>query len=127
MKQTFILAHPEARRRAMSAVANAPDGYGVAVSEPSRNGEQNAKFHAICSNLAKSGLCWAGKERTAAQWKVLLISGHATATKEGAEVVPGLEGEFINLRESTALMSKARGSSLIEYSTAFLAQHKGKA
>ena len=34
-------------------------------------------------------------------------------------MVPGLEGEFVNLRESTALMSKARGSSLIEYSRAF--------
>lgn len=32
-----------------------------------------------------------------------------------------LEGEFVNIRESTALMSKRRGSSLIEYSEAFIA------
>lgn len=123
MKRTYILSHQEARRRAIQAVQEAPDGYSVTIAEPTRNGEQNAKFHAICSDIAKSGLCWAGKRRDAAQWKVLLVSGHATATKEGAEVVPGIEGEFVNIRESTALMSKRRGSSLIEYAVAFCAQN----
>jgi hypothetical protein len=88
-----------------------------------RNTEQNAKFHALCSDLAKAGVPWAGKPRDAAAWKVLLVSGHAMATKEGAEIVPGLEGEFVNIRESTALMTKARGSSLIEYAVAFCAAH----
>jgi len=52
---------------------------------------------------------------------VLLVSGHAVATKEGADMVPGMEGEFVNLRESTALMSVRRAASLIEYSIAFCA------
>lgn len=122
-KQLFILSHSLARQRAARAVLDAPDGYGVTISEPRRNGDQNAKFHAICSDLAKSGLTWAGKPRSAAQWKVLLVSGHATATKEGAEMVPGIEGEFVNVRESTALMSVRRSSSLIEYALAFCAAH----
>jgi hypothetical protein len=88
-----------------------------------RTDEQNKKFHAICGDLAKSGLPWAGKPRKRQQWKVLLVSGHAKATGEEVEIVPGLEGEFINIRESTALMSKARGSSLIEYSIAFCVTH----
>lgn len=121
-RKVFILAHQDARDRACQAVREAPEGYAVAISEPRRNGEQNAKFHAICTDLAKSGAVWAGKTRTADQWKVLLVSGHAVATKEGAEIIPGLEGEFVNIRESTALMSKKRGSSLIEYSIAFCAQ-----
>lgn len=95
----------------------------VSVRPETRTLEQNAKFHAICEDLAKSGLIWAGKQRKAAQWKVLLVSGHAVATKEDSEIVPGIEGEFINIRESTALMSKARGSSLIEYSLAFCVMH----
>ena len=89
----------------------------------SRSGDQNAKFHALCSDIAASGVQWAGKRRTAAEWKVLLVSGHAVATKSGADMVPGLEGEFVNLRESTARMSVARASSLIEYATAFAAAH----
>lgn len=124
MKRTFILAHKAARDGAMKAVKDAPDGYSVTVSAPTRNLEQNAKFHAICSDIANSGIEWMGKKRTAEQWKVLLVSGHAIATKEGAEVVPGLEGEFVNLRESTALMSKKRSSSLIEYAIAFLSSNE---
>lgn len=123
MSRTFILQpmpHPS-RRLCAEYVMQAPDGWAVVVKEPRRNADQNAKFHAICSDLAKSGLQWAGKQRTADQWKVLLVSGHATATKEGAEMVPGLEGEFVNVRESTALMSVKRSSSLIEYALAFCA------
>ena len=120
-KRTYRLVHAEARRRAGQDVATAPDGWCVTVSEPTRSLEQNAKFHAICSDMAKSGMEWMGKRRTSAQWKVLLVSGHAVATKEGAEVVAGIEGEFINIRESTALMSKKRSSSLVEYAIAFCA------
>jgi hypothetical protein len=119
----FVMAHDEARRRAVAAVAEAPAGWVVTVKPPTRSSEQNAKFHAICSDLARARVPWAGKPRTAAQWKVLLISGHAVATKEGGEVLPGLEGEFVAIRESSALMSVRRGSSLIEYSLAFCAEH----
>lgn len=124
MKRVFFMRSQEARRRcAEYALVDAPEGQMVVFSDPSRTSEQNAKFHAICSDLAKSELTWGGKKRTLSAWKVLLVSGHAVATKEGAEVVPGLEGEFINLRESTALMSKARGSSLIEYALSFCAMN----
>lgn len=122
-KRSFVLAHPEARRRAMAAVADAPDGYRVEIREPKRTDGQNDRFHAICTDIAKSGLMFAGKRRSAAQWKVLLVSGHATATAEGSEMLPGIEGEFVNLRESTALMSIKRGSSLIEYATAYAVSH----
>lgn len=121
----FILAHHEARRRAMAAVADAPEGWQIKVTPPTRSLDQNAKFHALCSDLA--GTPWMGKPRSAAEWKVLLVSGHAVATKEAAEVVPGLEGEFVSIRESTASMSKARGASLIEYAQAFAAQHLERA
>lgn len=114
----FILAHDEARRRAVAYVAEAPVGHVVTVAEPTRSLEMNAKFHAICGELA--GREWAGKPRSAQQWKVLLVSGHAVATKDAADIVPGLEGEFINLRESTALMSVRRSSSLIEYAQAYI-------
>ena len=117
----FVLAHDISREGVSRFAKTAPQGTVVLFKEPTRTSEQNAKFHAICSDLAKSGAEWAGKPRDAAAWKVLLVSGHAVATKEGAEMVPGLEGEFVNLRESTALMSKKRGASLIEYALALCA------
>lgn len=94
------------------------------LKEETRKDSQNRKFHAICGDLARSQFPWMGKPRTAVQWKVLLVSGHAVATKEETELIPGLEGEFINVRESTALMTVRRGASLIEYAMAFCAMHR---
>lgn len=119
MKRT--LAHAEARRRAKADIDQAPDDWIAECKAPTRTSDQNAKFHAICGDIAKSGATWAGKRRAPVQWKVLMVSGHAMATGEGSEMVPGLEGEFVNLRESTALMSKARSSSLVEYTLAWCA------
>lgn len=122
-KQRFILAHQTARKNAVHAVVSAPDGYMVRIEEPKRSLDQNAKFHAICSDLARSGVPWQGRPRTQDEWKLLLVSAHAVATKQQTEIVPGLEGEFVNLRESTAQMSKSRLSSLIEYAVAFCATY----
>jgi hypothetical protein len=127
-KRVFKLVHGEARRRAAEAVRLANDGDMVVISAPLRNLEQNAKFHAICGDLEKSGFRFRGKPRTAADWKVILVSGHAVATghysADGFEVIQGIEGESINLRESTAAMEKPRASSLIEYAVAFCAMNE---
>lgn len=114
-RRVFILRDKEVRLRASRfTVEECPADWMVTFSEPNRNSSQNARLHAMLSDVAKQ--CeWMGKKRTPAQWKVLMVSGHAVATKDGAELVPGLEGEFVNLRESTAAMSIRRCASLITY------------
>lgn len=120
----FVLAHEQARKGAAEyALREAPAGWRCEFKEPKRTDGQNERFHAICGDIAKSGLEWFGKRRSPQEWKVLLVSGHAHATKEGAEVVPGIEGELVSIRESTALMSVKRGASLIEYATSFAAMN----
>lgn len=127
MKKVFILRNKNVVDYACEYIRSQPIDENspkkVVVDDLTRTGEQNAKFHAICGDIAKSGISWMGKARTAEQWKVLLVSGHAAATKEGFEIIAGLEGEFVNIRESTALMSVKRGSSLIEYSIAWCAMN----
>lgn len=92
------------------------------VRQETRSDRQNKLLHALFADIARQAE-WAGKKRTAEQWKVLFVSGHAIATKQGAEMVPGLEGEYLNLRESTARMSKARMASLLEYVMAWAVEH----
>lgn len=121
----YVLAHDLARRRAVEAVANAPAGWVVTVKEATRSLDQNAKFHAMCSDM--NGVPYYGKARNAEDWKTLFVSGHTIATGGTAEIIPGLEGEFVNIRESTARMSKSRGSSLIDYTGAYIAQHQKEA
>lgn len=122
-KQTFILVSDRVRMNTATALRGAPDGYVVTIRPPSRSTDQNAMFHAICSDLAKSEIEFAGERRNVEQWKVLLVSGHTKATDGEVEIVPGLEGEFVNIRESTARMSVGRASSLIEYAIAYCATH----
>ena len=90
----------------------------VKIQPITRNLEQNAKFHAMCQDVANQAE-FMGRKLTMEQWKVLFISGHAIATNQKADVVPGLEGEFVNIRESSAQMSVSRMASLIEYVTAY--------
>lgn len=79
----------------------------VKIQPITRNLEQNAKFHAMCQDVANQAE-FMGRKLTMEQWKVLFISGHAIATNQKADVVPGLEGEFVNIRESSAQMSVSR-------------------
>ena len=115
----YVLAHDTARQRAIEAIQGAPEGYVVTILEPTRKEAQSSKFHAICTDIAKSGLEFAGKRRDKDTWKLLLISAHAHVTRQGAEVVAGLEGEWLNIRESSASMGVKRMASLIEYSEAY--------
>lgn len=122
-RQRFILVNERVRHNAAAALMKAPDGFTVAIAPATRNLDQNAKFHAICTDLEKSEMQWFGKRRDADAWKVLLVSGHTKATAGEVDIVPGLEGEFVNVRESTSRMTVARASSLIEYALAFCASH----
>lgn len=91
----------------------------VEIKQQGRSQVQNALFHALCGDLERSDLMFAGNKRSAEQWKVLLISGHSKATEGSGEVIAGIEGELVSIRESSAKMSVKRMNSLIEYSIAF--------
>jgi hypothetical protein len=121
-KRMVILRGPEQRRRAKDYIDQAPDGYAMKLGPATRTLEQNAKLHALFSDIANQAK-YHGRPITANQWKTLFISAHAVATGLGADMVPGLEGEFVNIRESSAQMTVGRMSSLIEYVTAWMAEN----
>jgi len=102
------------RKAIIREVVDAPEGYVVSIGQPTRSMEQNAMLHPLLTDIANQKE-WMGKKRTLLQWKVIMVSAHSIATGEPAEMVIGLEGEVVNLRESTAAMSKKRFSSLVDY------------
>ena len=122
MKQTYLLRDDRIRQNAINQILSAPldkdKPLTIRISDYKRTVDQNAKFHAMLADIARQ-VQWCGKRLKPEQWKVLLISGHAVATQQQAEVVPGIEGEFVNIRESSAEMSVGRMASLIEYTTAW--------
>lgn len=118
-RQSFVLVNDAVRANAIAAVKTALVDYRVTIAPRTRSTDQNAKLHAILSDLAASPIKWAGKRRTLDEWKAIVISGHAVATGTTGEVIPGMEGEFIAIRESSASMGVARAASLISYVLAF--------
>jgi hypothetical protein len=88
-----------------------------------RSLSQNDMFHGLCREIAKQRPVWNGIAVDESDWKQLVVCGHAVATKKDyrPRLVKGLEGELINLRESTAKMTKERGASLLEYTIAWCA------
>ena len=92
----------------------------VEVRERNRTDDQNAKLHAMLGDIAKQKT-FNGQKLSIEQWKMIFVSGHRIATGGTAEMAIGLEGEVINLRESTARMGVRRLASLIEYIQAWAA------
>lgn len=121
-KQKYFLRTEKIKNNALQFVRALPvdekNPLVVDVKPITRNLEQNAKFHAMCGDIAKQ-VQFNGEWLPLETWKVLLISAHAEATKEGSCLVTGLEGELVNIRESTAQMSVKRMASLIEYVQAY--------
>lgn len=113
-KRTFILSHNSARRNAMHAVANAPDGWCVEVKPRTRSLEQNAKLWACLDDIAKQ-VEWHGKKLDREDWKHIF-----TASLRKLQVVPNLDGSgFVALGLSTSKMGVREMSELIELVHAF--------
>ena len=85
-----------------------------------RSDQANRRLHAMLSTIA-SKCRFGGRKLTIEQVKLLMVSGHSIATNMGSDLVIGLEGEQVNMRESTAKMSVARMSSLMQYIEAWCA------
>lgn len=116
-KSIYVLAHHEARRRAMACVADAPDGYVVRISPPTRSLEQNARLWAMLSEVSRQ-VDWYGKKLTPEDWKHLFSSGLRKLS-----VVPNLDGTgFVALGLSTSQMTKGELSDLLELIAAFAAE-----
>lgn len=115
MKQTLRLAHDLARRRAVAAVAEAPEGYIVTISEPSRTLEQNAAQWPILEAFAQQ-LVWPVNgqmvKMTPDEWKDVLT---AAFRKETVRVAMGLDGGVVMLGLRTSGFGKGKFSDWLDF------------
>ena len=86
--QTVILTSQHARNEAHNVIAVAPFNAVVTVKSPKRSLDQNAKFHAMLSDVsrAKPG----GRMHTPDTWKALILHacGHAVQFENGLNGQP---------------------------------------
>lgn len=114
-KQTFVLVHETARKRALAAVTTAPDGFVTVVCEPTRNLDQNAAQWPILQAFSDQ-LVWPvnGKMETLTpeEWKAILS---AAFYKEVTRLATGLDGGIVMLGQRTSKMSKSTFSEWLEF------------
>lgn len=123
-RQTYILAHPTARNRAMHAVAHAPDGYMVAISEPTKKRVQEEKYHAMCGDFAKQAE-YIGRKWDTESWKRILVDQFAAEMRESGsplhhdgdgQVVPSMDGRrIVQLGIQTREFYVKEAAAFIEY------------
>jgi hypothetical protein len=95
----------------------------LTVAETKRSLEQNAKLHAMLTDISKQ--CeWAGQRWSVEDWKRLLTAAWMRAEKQSAVIVPELDGTgFDVLYRHTSSLSKTEMASLIEYAYAWGSEH----
>ena len=111
----FVLSHAEARRRALAAVAEAPDGHSVRISEPKRSLDQNAAQWPYLDAFSKQ-LKWPVNGKSVRlepdEWKDILT---AAFKGETVRLAQGLDGGLVMLGVRTSRMSKAKFSEWLEF------------
>lgn len=84
-----------------------------------RTAEQNAKLHALLSDIA-SQKQWAGHWLDVEDWKRLMLAAFERANKQGARIFPSIDGAGIDMiYRRSSRMSKQEMSELIEFATAW--------
>lgn len=115
MKQTFVLVHTEARKRAVAAVQTAPDGFVTIVCELTRSADQNAAQWPILQAFADQ-LQWPINGRmeqiTPDEWKDILT---AAFKRETVRVAMGLDGGMVMLGARTSKMGKREFSEWLDF------------
>lgn len=86
------------------------------VRKDTRSSEQNRRLWSLLTDLAQQ-VNWHGNKLTADEWKCVM-----SASLKRQKVVPGLDGGFVVLGQSTSKMTRAEMAELQELIEAFGAQ-----
>lgn len=116
-RRIYRLVHDTARRLAAAQCQFAPDGWIVEIKPATRTLEQNARLWAQLSDVSQQ-VEWYGRKLSSEEWKHVFSS-----SLKRQDVVPGLDGGFVALGQSTSKMTKRELSDLMELIAAFGAQH----
>lgn len=125
-RQIFRLVHPTARQLASKACINAPDGWTVELKPPTKSRDQEMRYHAMFSDVARQ-VEFMGRKHDAETWKRLLVDAFARVkAAEGdpvqgvGAIVPNLDGTgFVQLGVQTRRFCKRHASEFIEYLYSF--------
>lgn len=97
----------------LKAMLSAGHRMQVVVRKEKRTNEQNRLMWAALHDIANQ-VTWHGVKLSAEDWKHLI-----TASLKKQRIVPGIDGGFVALGQSTSEMDKAEMSEVLECALAF--------
>ena len=112
-KQTIFLAGHIQKQYAKQCIDAAPADYVVEIRKKTRSIIQNSRLWAMLGDISKQ-VDWYGKKLSPESWKHVFSS----ALKK-QEVVPGLNGDFVVLGQSTSRMTVSEMRDMQELMSAF--------
>lgn len=123
MRQSIRLANPQQAHLALKSAWPVIKSYLTAghalvleIRKDTRSSEQNRRLWSLLSDLAQQ-VVWHGNKLTADEWKCVM-----SASLKRQKAVPGLDGGFVVLGQSTSKMTRAEMAELQELIEAFGAQ-----
>lgn len=118
MEKRRIRVTPATRQMLVQAMLTTPDGHFVAIQEPNRSLNQNAKLHAMCGDIAAQ-MKWMDRKLGIEDWKRLLVDSWMRETNR-MHLVPSLDGKgVVALGQQTRSLGVKEMAELIESIQAF--------
>lgn len=120
-KQVFYLRSPQIRQNLKTFIdslqLNPDKPLAVTIQEPTRSLDQNSKLWATLRDISEQ-VVWYGRKMDSESWKHVF-----TAALKKQVTVPGIDGGFVVLGQSTSKMRVGEMRDLIELINAFGAEH----
>ena len=120
-KQTFLIRDNRIRQNCIEAIQNLPTNTDrplqIIIQEDTRSLAQNRMLWACLRDVSQQ-VVWYGKKLDSDSWKNIF-----SASLKGQETVPGINGGFVVLGQSTSKMRVSEMRDLIELIHAFGAEH----
>ncbi|CAX60727.1 phage NinB protein [Erwinia billingiae Eb661] len=121
MKQTFVLRDSNIRQHIISTIqqlpANFSKPYQIVIQEDTRSLAQNRMLWS-CLNDVSRQVIWYGRKMDSESWKHVF-----SASLKKQDTVPGIDGGFVVLGQSTSKMRVSEMRDLITLIHAFGANH----
>lgn len=124
-RRTFTLYKPVQAHKAFAvawerakALTTAGHRLTLTLAPATRTSPQNRRLWALLRDVSQQ-VVWHGQKLSDEEWKHIF-----TASLKRQKVVPGIDGEFVVLGQSTSRMSKAEMAELQDLIEAFGAQHE---
>lgn len=116
-RKTIFLVGPQQKQFAKQCIDAAPADYVCEIRKKTRSIIQNSRLWAMLTDISRQ-VDWYGKKLSQESWKHVF-----SAALKKQEVVPGLNGDFVVLGQSTSRMTISEMRDMQELMAAFGAEH----